>query len=317
MAVGHLADELLPAKSHAKAKVVEILGPGGSLRDAAIWPDCAKYIQPKQGFEYLPDKRFYDKQCVIYESPEGKAEMKAYVQRNNDNCEYSGARVNCHKSFHFADIPIQEGSYDTKFVGAQAYDVVHAINAAIAILKGQPAPAPFNIPADAEGQREALRLIVHFVGDIHQPLHVGAIYLSAAGVPVNPDKTGLDPATETVGGNALMISANAELHGEWDSISKTLANEDLVGEAAGVTVTAGPMSGWAASWATESVQAAQKSLANIQYGNARPGARPESLTWPITFKDRPTYLKTEHDLQKQQIIKAGARLAEILESIWP
>jgi hypothetical protein len=35
------------------------------------------------------------------------------------------------------------------------------------------------------------------------------------------------------------------------------------------------------------------------------------------FKDRPTYLKAEHDLQKQQIVKAGARLAEVLQEIWP
>ena len=62
----------------------------------------------------------------------GKTEMRDYVQRNNDNCEYSGARSNCHKSFHFADIPIQEDHYDPKFVGAQNYDVVHAINAMIA-----------------------------------------------------------------------------------------------------------------------------------------------------------------------------------------
>jgi hypothetical protein len=317
MAVGHLADELIPANSTAKAKIAAILGTGGTLRDAAIWPDCAKYIQPKQGFEYLPDKRFYDKHCVIYESPEGKAEMKAYVQRNNDNCEYGGSRVNCHKSFHFADIPIQEGVYDTKFVGAHAYDVVHAINAAIAVLKGEPAPQPFNIPADAQGQREALRLLVHFIGDIHQPLHVGSVYLSAKGTPVNPDKTGLDPASDTVGGNSLMVGANAELHGEWDSISQSLANEDLVGEAAGVTVTAGPMNGWSAVWATESVQAAQKALASIQYGKGLPGSRPKSQIWPIVFKDRPTYLKTEHDLQKQQIVKAGARLAEVLQEIWP
>ena len=39
-----------------------------------------------------------------------------------------------------------------------------------------------------------------FVGDLHQPLHVGAIYLDAAGIPVTSD---LNPqkgtATETEG----------------------------------------------------------------------------------------------------------------------
>lgn len=35
-------------------------------------------------------------------------------------------------------------------------------------------------------------LIAHFVGDLHQPLHVGAVYLHANGVVVDPDAVGLD-----------------------------------------------------------------------------------------------------------------------------
>jgi hypothetical protein len=41
------------------------------------------------------------------------------------------------------------------------------------VLKGGAAPAPFSL----KDQREALLLLTHYVGDLHQPLHVGAIYL--------------------------------------------------------------------------------------------------------------------------------------------
>src|SRR5438093_431267 len=69
----------------------------------------------------------------------------------------------------------------------------------ITVVKGQPAPLPFSI----RDKKEALFLLAHFVGDLHQPLHVGAIYLDRNGQPVNPDLSGLDPLTETAGGNLI------------------------------------------------------------------------------------------------------------------
>src|SRR5205814_265690 len=48
-----------------------------------------------------------------------------------------------------------------------------AINAAVTVLKGNPSPDPFKI----KDKTEVLFLLSHFVGDVHQPLHVGAIYL--------------------------------------------------------------------------------------------------------------------------------------------
>ncbi|MCX7177088.1 MAG: S1/P1 nuclease [Proteobacteria bacterium] len=320
MAVGHLADQLIPDNSHAKAQINAILGANGTLRDAAIWPDCAKYIQPKQGFIYKPDPKYYDKSCTIYDATEeGKTEMRDYVRRNNDNCEYSGERSNCHKSFHFADIPIQENHYDPKFVGAQNYDVVHAINAMIAVLQGHPAPAPFNIPNNAQGKREALRLLTHFVGDIHQPLHVGSVYLKPNGQMVDPDKTGYDPQTNTVGGNSLVYGSNDanELHGEWDHVSTALAGADLVSNAEKVGATSGPLQGWIEIWATESVQQARKAYEGINFGPSHPGNHANSLVWPVTFKVRKDYLTSEHEMQREQVIKAGRRLAQVLQVIWP
>ena len=51
---------------------------------------------------------------------------------------------------------------------------ISAINAAIRVLQDRPkATAPLSIT----DKKEALFLLAHFVGDIHQPLHVGAVYL--------------------------------------------------------------------------------------------------------------------------------------------
>jgi hypothetical protein len=87
--------------------------------------------------------------------------------------------------------------------------VVHAINAAIAKLSRQPVPAPFRIKDD----KEAILLLAHFVGDIHQPLHVGATYLDAQGHAMVPASEADARVHETRGGNSIKINAgNEDLH---------------------------------------------------------------------------------------------------------
>ncbi|MFX8926146.1 S1/P1 nuclease, partial [Acinetobacter baumannii] len=80
----------------------------------------------------------------------------------------------CHKQYHYSDIAIQRSSYSLGPVGTREDDIVGAVAAATHVLRDEPAPAPFNI----KDKREALLLLVHYVGDLHQPLHVGAVYLS-------------------------------------------------------------------------------------------------------------------------------------------
>lgn len=48
----------------------------------------------------------------------------------------------------------------------------------------------------------AVILLAHFVGDIHQPLHVGAQYFNAKGQPVDPERGGELPDE---GGNSLRL----------------------------------------------------------------------------------------------------------------
>ena len=186
---GAIADELL-AGSNAAAQVRAILG-GLDLRDAAVWADSAKGVSPSKDFAYTAAGHFAE--CAIYETAPLEAEMSAFVRRNDTNCAPKPGEESCHKQYHYTDIAVQRDHYKLGSAGTRDDDIVAAVAAATRVLKGEPAPAPFDI----QSPREALLLIAHYVGDIHRPLHVGAIYLAASGKRVDPDTGSFDASTET------------------------------------------------------------------------------------------------------------------------
>lgn len=95
------------------------------------------------------------------------------------------------KGWHFVDIPDGHDYSNTEH--AHDGDVVTATTEMIRILKNQRAAVP-----DREA---ALKFLVHFVGDVHQPLHVG-----------RPEDRG--------GNNTRVVfeGRNTNLHALWDSI---------------------------------------------------------------------------------------------------
>lgn len=179
--VGSLADQMLT--DHAKQEVRMNLG--FELRVAAPWPDCVRSVVKHANgtFEYAPSKPEYRISCTSFETPQEQPRMEDYVRRNWDACVYLNSKAGCEDSYHFADVAIQHDHYERSYAGTNSHDIVSAINAAIAVLKDRPAPSPFSI----RDKKEALFLLAHFVGDLHQPLHVGAIYLDRNGATVNPD----------------------------------------------------------------------------------------------------------------------------------
>src|ERR1700741_1040465 len=202
--VGSIADHRLNA--NAKQQVKDILnGPEAprdpnapvklasgrelKLQQAGPWADCVKsvvrYDDGTFHYEVDPNHLDYEVPCVSFNSAEERARMVDYVKRNWDDCSYrpDGVERGCHNTYHFDDVAIQRSYFDRNEQGTNPHDVVAAIEAAIAVLSGKPAPKPFSI-AD---KKEALLLLAHFVGALHQPLHVGAIYLDAEGRPVDPD----------------------------------------------------------------------------------------------------------------------------------
>jgi hypothetical protein len=312
--VGSLADQLLT--DHAKQEVGTNLG--FELRVAAPWPDCVRSVvkNPDGSFEYAPSKPEYRIPCTSFETPQEQARMEDYVRRNWDACVYLNGKAGCEDSYHFADVAIQHDHYERSYTGTNSHDIVSAINAAIAVLRDRPAPSPFSI----RDKKEALFLLAHFVGDLHQPLHVGAIYLDRNGATANPDLGPTsDPADDTRGGNSILerIEEHCEgrnLHADWDAIPASLgtsADATMLNKARTVAKTTGPAEGFAVAWASDTVKAAHSAFEGLTFTGACNGR------WLLHFQNHQQYLMNENTLKREQLAKAGAHLAQLLNTIWP
>jgi hypothetical protein len=314
--VGAIADKML--SDNARQQVQQILV--FSLQVAAPWPDCVRSVVKQNGtFKYLPPPLHPEFRipCKSFEAehgaPDEQARMEDYAARNWDNCTDGESNRHCHELFHFADVAIQRGKYDRAYVGTSDHDIVSAINACIAALQGQaPAEGPFSI----KDKKEALFLLAHFVGDLHQPLHVGAVYLDPNdGQLVDPDHIGLDRKTETAGGNSIK-DGNERFHTEWDHIPSEWGltpDAEILIEARTVQLTPGLISGWAARWATDTVLKAREAFAGLTFSRAG------DQLWNVHFldNDKQAYDENAKKMKRSQLAKGGARLAHILNSIWP
>lgn len=309
MAVGAIADRLLagtPAALQARAIL------GSSLRTASVWADCAKGVDPAT-FRYGMRGQFPE--CAVYENPASEKAMEAFVRRNHDNCASPPGAESCHKQYHYADVAIQREAYRKGLVGTSDHDIAAAINAALAVLQDRVPPAPFRIA----GKREALRLLAHYVGDIHQPLHVAAVYVDAQGQVVDPDAGSFDPGTETRGGNDLLLQVAGarprKLHAEWDDVKGAVDFDQpppaVLKQARAVALTAGDMSGWAAAWATESLKVGGLAYGGLGYGPDN-GLHQHLVTLPPGYAGQ-----VKVPRQREQVVRAGARLAQLLRALWP
>jgi hypothetical protein len=309
--VGAIADQLI-AGSNAAKQVHTILG-GLSLQDAAVWADCAKGIDPNKNFTYTSAGVYPE--CKIYETPALEAEMADFVRRNDTNCARKPAEESCHKQYHYTDVAIQRSQYALGKAGTRDDDIVAAVAAVTHVLKGESTPAPFNI----KSKREALLLLAHYVGDIHQPLHVGAVYLDAKGNRVDPDAGSLDPATETRGGNQIIIvnaatqKKGANLHHTWDDIPASMTashvNAAWLTQARAVPLTSGPVVDWSQAWGTDTLGQAQLAFQGLSFGPLH------GADWSVSLPA--TYNSTMSTIKKQQLTKGGARLAQLLQALWP
>ena len=303
---GAIADNLLEG-TFAARQVHRLLG-GRTLSEVSVWADCAKGVSPS--FEYVNDNAKYP-ECVPF--ADDAPDFEEFVKNNWNQCETAHDSEQCHKQYHYADISSFEHTYNAALVGANTHDVVHAIDAAAAKLRGRPVPAPFWFKDD----RQALMLLVHYVGDVHQPLHVSAIYLDNKGDPYNPDEFGYNHAYDTAGGNFITDSASGKLfHGEWDAVPEAdnaggANSTALVIRARQTHPTAGDLNTWAASWATDTLQLQARAFSGLRY---TVGAN--SVHWRAGGIDD-DYNSHAADAKFEQIAKGGARLAQLLQAIWP
>jgi hypothetical protein len=252
--------------------------------------------------------------------------IKGRTNQTEEMLQFKAANPN-HSVSHYTDIPFEESKYRDDSIGATQTDVVHAIPACLLILQGKPeAQSVFKDVSP----RVALRLLIHFVEDIHQPLHVGSGYL---------DKTTfVDPNafaghySGDLGGNRLQFGGTNGLHFYWDT---TVVRADM--KRAGAQTpqqyaayllttpepdwkTTGSLLEWDRAWANESLTLSAKvhdvavtDEDDSQTDNRTGQPRPE---WHI--KDlSPEYIDWSEKAAQEQMTKAAYRLAAMLEALWP
>ncbi len=282
---GHQGHEIIGASpttllvgTDAEKEVKAILG-DEKLATAALWADCVKGVGNSPPYQYHLNSR-YPECDPFQQTAAGREAMEDYVRRNASACHPRQGEESCHKAYHYTDVAIEHDTYERADVGTSDHDVVSAIDAAIAKLKGGAVPAPFSFKT----KNEALRVLAHLVGDVHQPLHVGAIYLDAAGKEVNPDAGPYDPGSKTRGGNVL-IHGRKNLHAEWDAIPRSLNAPRFLNEGVAraklVPLTSGPVSGWPRAWASETVGVSRAAFTGLSFG-AELNAGTHNSKWPVS-----------------------------------
>lgn len=319
--IGTLTTQLL-AGTPAAARVTQLLG-DVTLAQVSVWADCARGIDPAREFDYTTRGRYAE--CAPFETEAGIAELRAYVLRNLRQCNPAPGAEDCHRGYHYANLAYQRTRYQPGITGARPDDIVGAAVAAIRVLQGEPSPAPFGFASP----REALLVLAHVVGDLHQPLHIGSVYLDANGQPVDPDETGLDRATFTRGSNQIVIPTRPptgaaglaavaagwrmpNLHSVWDNVPAALAPEGVdapwVSAAQQVEPTAGAPTSWPAQWAGESLAQSRAALAGLSYGPR------QGEVWPATLPAG--YDERMAEIKRRQLTRAAARLAAVLRAVF-
>jgi nuclease S1 len=239
--------------------------------------------------------------------------------------------------WHFIDLPFA-GNGDVEMLCEKGC-TPHAIADQIAQFQSNP---------DSAAAADALRFLIHFVGDAHQPLHN----------ITNNDRGGncipldfLTTATKRhVDSNTGKVSYDPELHNVWD---KYILDDVLIGnttEAAfanKLLQAAQPhRSEWrmvtldntiqnqVLTWATDAHQGAvQISYTHLVAGSHHKPITAEKLAGPATlqncsdngFQDKiakkkvqinQTYVDAAGPLVEEQLEKAGLRLAALLDALW-
>jgi hypothetical protein len=305
--VAAIADQLIE-HSNASRQVNTLLLQGESLVKISIWADCIK-----------------GKSCNA--KPE---EILAYIATNPKHADY-----------HYTDIPFQINTYQDGGVGTHDSDIVQILKQAISVLQGK--AEMMNNPHQFT-PRQALFLLVHLIGDLHQPLHVGVGYVGDDGLFVVPENTLLIDGrsiNNTYGGNALLLSENLRptrppkgnpnsLHAYWDTTVIENAMYRLHAKSPvefaklllelnhETTINVGNPILWPYEWAKDTLAISKLAHAGLEIKNTMQltGRNGDIFSaWIVSLPEG--YAQRSSSIAEHQIIKSGYRLAALLKAIWP
>jgi S1/P1 Nuclease len=285
----------------AAAKVAEILA-NENIDDAAVWLDEVREFS--QG-------RFH------FTDADAENEAKDF----NHDFKTNG-------SWHFVNYPIGLTNYEIDGKFSSPDDVVHALQHAINVLEGA---------HDKMTQRQALRAVIHLVGDIHQPLHCVTGFFDLSNLQ-SPKLLAAEQVADPVhtdedrGGNQLFYTKTLELHALWDSglpqpvakrpadLTAAMSVSDLPNQ----PVTAGDYHHWPEKWASDSMAKGKNAYDGIAFVSAERDPDPNRPDNPAatTLKILVAlpggtlgYKKAQTSVAEEQLRLAAIHLAQLLSKI--
>jgi hypothetical protein len=225
--------------------------------------------------------------------------------------------------WHFTNFTVGSTEYSSESKFAKTDDVVHALKNAILVLEGASSPMT---------KRQALRTVIHLVGDIHQPLHCITGYYDLSDLAHPKLLTNVaDPANtpEDRGGNQLYYTKSEELHALWDLGLPNMVSPNVDGLAVIIgsggigsePATPGDYHAWPEQWASDSMTQANAAYQGISFDKAayvpdprKPGKT--KLEISITLPNGTTdYEKNQKARAQAQLHKATIHLAQLLAAI--
>ena len=337
--VGAIADERL-ANTPTAAKIRALLD-GITLEKAAVIPDEIK------GW----DKKGVDDPKTFHYSAHPNIDIQLRdFWRANQPTHNPGSTMPSHHWFHYTDVPVvRVEKYAEGQAGRSKWDVVHMIPYCVEVLRGR---------VREQNERKitkpvALILLAHYVGDIHQPLHVGAEYFDAQGRIADPDKDKSSVADE--GGNTFTLELSDEaargrgihkkkLHGFWDNdavnalfpeirnnlpknarqaqinpAKKQLAHEMAIHEPKSWRMPPNiDISGYAEAWADEILPIAREAHERLQFTDVHAQQEEDRVVAAGEAREKASpdhisYRGWAANVVREELHKAGWRLADLLE----
>lgn len=265
--------------------------------------------------------------------------------RANPPTHDPNSAVPSHHWFHYTDVPVfGRAKYSDGKVGRSKWDVVHMIPYCISVLRGE---------TPETNERKITKpitviLLAHYVGDIHQPLHVGAEYFNESGQAVDPDRAASALGDE--GGNSLSLVENAtaqhprhyyhSFHAYWDldavrnlvigtpdelpklqrdavyEPAKEKLITDFVATEPKNWRTKGDPKTWAEQWANEILPIAREAHTRMQFKHVHREEKDGRVFAKGEAHEIGTgYLDWSTEVVREELHKAGWRLADLLEKI--
>lgn len=206
-----------------------------------------------------------------------QGESLAFVSTFGDQIK-SDKKYRKYNAWHYVNMPL-DGNYETAEKNPKG-DLVTGINYCIETLK--------NETSSQEDKRFCLKMLVHLIGDLHQPMHIGQ--------------------REDKGGNTIQVQwfkKGTNLHRVWDSnmIDEwgmsyvELANNTK--ELSKVEIEAF-QKGTIIDWVKDTHQLTKKVYTSVEKG--------ENLSYRYSYDYFP--------IVREQLQKGGIRLAKVLNDIY-